>query len=145
MQSGEERCLEIEIIDDNVTERTYKYFYFALGVYNNVPTNCQYGSIGIQDNESKLLTNGFITSAWSNMLFSNFMSYDTYFDEWRTVNVTFSGMAGNRSICWLDKEQKVLCKTHLCNHVTVLSISGVYPGGFQGGSYEILYAKLVDK
>ena len=54
MQPGEERYLEIDIIDDNVTEQTYKYFDFTLGVYNNVPTDCEYGRITIQDNESKL-------------------------------------------------------------------------------------------
>ena len=69
MQPGEERCLEIEIIDDSVTERTYKYFHFTLGVYNNVPTNCQYGRITIQDNESKFnnefkTVHGVIFGAW---------------------------------------------------------------------------------
>ena len=67
LQPGEQRCLEIEIIDDNVTEQTYKYFHFTLGVYNNVPTNCQNGYIGIRDNDSKLI-NEFITincSTWS--------------------------------------------------------------------------------
>ena len=55
LQQREIRCLEIKIIDDNVTEQVYKYFYYTLGVYNNVPINCYNYRIRIQDNDSKLI------------------------------------------------------------------------------------------
>ena len=54
LQQQERRCFEIEIINDNVTEDVYEYFYYTLGVYNDEPTTCRTARIRIEDNESKL-------------------------------------------------------------------------------------------